>query len=141
MYEIWIEEAGKELHRQTLSTGQFNLGRSKDNQIYVPYRGVSRQHLRLDVGENEVTVTDLGSTNGTRLNGQTLQPYQSTGWPLQDRLQIGGLTIQIRPLIPMAARPGLEINCSLSLIKILLRFFSIGRHAIILAVFLRRHIP
>ena len=108
MYEIWIEEAGKELHRQTLSIGQFNLGRSKDNQIYVPYRGVSRQHLRLEVGEKGVTVTDLGSTNGTRLNGQALQPYQSTGWPLQDRLHIGGLTIHIRPLSPTVARPLVE---------------------------------
>jgi len=112
MYEIWIEEAGKELHRQTLSTGQFNLGRLKGNQIYVPYGGVSRQHLRLEVGENGVTVTDLGSTNGTRLNGQTLQPYQSTEWPLQDRLQIGGLTIHIRLLSPTVARSLVEEEAS-----------------------------
>ncbi|MGD2049834.1 MAG: FHA domain-containing protein, partial [Chloroflexota bacterium] len=105
MYEIWIEESGKEIHRQTLSTGQFNLGRSKDNQIYLPYSGVSRQHLRLDVEENKVTVTDLGSTNGTRLNGQSLQPHRSTSWPLQDHLKIGGLTIHIRPLSPPDTGP------------------------------------
>lgn len=105
MYEIWIEESGKEIHRQTLSTGQFNLGRSKDNQIHLPYSGVSRQHLRLNVEENKVTVTDLGSTNGTRLNGQSLRPHQSTSWPLQDQLQIGGLTIHIRPLSPPDTGP------------------------------------
>ena len=33
---------------------------------------VSRRHLRLDVSEGRLTVTDLGSTNGTMVNGRPI---------------------------------------------------------------------
>ena len=97
MYEIWIEEAGKELHRQTLSEGQYTLGRTDTNQIYVRNQAISRQHLRLVIGPTTVSVTDLGSTNGTHLNGRQLAPHQAITWPPSEELHIGGLAIHIQP--------------------------------------------
>jgi len=96
MYEIWIEDAGRELHRQDLPEGQYILGRSKQNEIYVPNPSISRQHLRLVLDRQGVQVTDLGSTNGTQLNGNQLQPNQSYEWPIQATLQVGDLVMHIK---------------------------------------------
>lgn len=49
--------------------------------------------MRLDVVGGQVTVTDLNSTNGTRLNGYTLRPNQATPWPLDQQIEIGDLVV------------------------------------------------
>jgi len=95
MFEIWIEEAGIEIHRQTLSEGQYTLGRTQVNQIYVPNPAISRQHLRIEVTATSVSVKDLGSTNGTIMNGRQLSPHQPVYWPENEELRIGSLVIQI----------------------------------------------
>jgi pSer/pThr/pTyr-binding forkhead associated (FHA) protein len=57
--------------------------------------GVSRQHACIFQRENAVEVSDLGSTNGTLLNGKRLAPY--TPQPLSDgdQLQLGMLLIEV----------------------------------------------
>ncbi len=109
MYEIWIEQAGKEVLRQTLSEGQYTLGRTESNQISYSNPALSRQHLQINVGSSKVSVTDLGSTNGTHLNGQKLTPHQSVTWSASTDLQIGNLTIHIQPQNVVAqAQPALQ---------------------------------
>jgi hypothetical protein len=51
--------------------------------------GVSRQHARLDLAGGQWTVTDLNSTNYTRVDGNRLEPNTAT--PIHDgsRLQFG----------------------------------------------------
>lgn len=95
MYEIWIEEAGIEIHRQSLSEGQFTLGRTQVNQIYVPNPAISRQHLRIEVTAARISVKDLGSTNGTFINGKQLSPHQLVHWSENEELRIGNLVIHI----------------------------------------------
>ena len=36
-------------------------------------KGASRRHAQIRTKDGVATLTDLGSTNGTRLNGQTVQ--------------------------------------------------------------------
>jgi hypothetical protein len=48
------------------------LGRRSSNDIPLPDLKVSRRHLRFDLNGGAWYLTDLGSTNGTRLNGQDL---------------------------------------------------------------------
>ncbi|WP_124040266.1 FhaA domain-containing protein [Neoactinobaculum massilliense] len=45
------------------------IGRGSDCDITVEDSGISRHHLRLDVTPNGVILTDLGSTNGTFVEG------------------------------------------------------------------------
>jgi class 3 adenylate cyclase len=54
---------------------------------------VSRAHLALDVGETCVTVTDLGSTNGTLLNGVRLT--EPTCVEPGDTIAAGGTTVRV----------------------------------------------
>lgn len=57
--------------------------------------GVSRRHVTLVQTENGLSVRDLGSTNGTAVNGKVLAPNQE--WPLRDgdEIRLGKLAINI----------------------------------------------
>jgi predicted component of type VI protein secretion system len=53
-----------------LQTAIINLGRSPANEIPVNDAEVSRHHSQLVLEENGYAVRDMGSTNGTFVNGQ-----------------------------------------------------------------------
>ncbi len=56
--------------------------------------GVSRSHARLHLDEVGLTVTDLGSTNGTSLNGSDdlIPPHTPIPLHTGDRIHVGGWT-------------------------------------------------
>ena len=74
--------AGRQL---TFKSGQrITFGRAQPgshNVILAGYDKVSGTHCRIDVGGSGMTVTDLGSTNGTIVNGQRLTPQVSVPVP------------------------------------------------------------
>jgi pSer/pThr/pTyr-binding forkhead associated (FHA) protein len=49
--------------------GPWTIGRSQENDIVVSDPNVSRRHARLSRADNGFVVEDLGSTNGTLLDG------------------------------------------------------------------------
>ena len=61
------------------------LGRASEGQSMVPdinlepYQafeaGVSRIHAAIRLVEDQVLITDLGSGNGTRINGNKIEPH------------------------------------------------------------------
>jgi len=52
--------------------GSWIVGR--EGNIFLDWDGVSRHHARLDVVGGQMTLVDLGSTNGTFVSGQQLTP-------------------------------------------------------------------
>lgn len=48
------------------------IGRSPDNQIYIPERHVSRQHAVISFRDGVFMLSDLGSANGTFVNDKKL---------------------------------------------------------------------
>ena len=50
----------------------FTVGRAEDNDIVIDEVQVSRHHATLRRDGNEVTLEDLGSTNGTLVNGEII---------------------------------------------------------------------
>jgi hypothetical protein len=53
--------------------GPMTVGREKDNTIALPLDGtVSRRHARIDLENGNWVVVDMGSSNGTFVNGQRL---------------------------------------------------------------------
>ncbi|MEW5987361.1 MAG: phage tail protein I [Chloroflexota bacterium] len=56
--------------------GASTIGRQEGNAIWLKDRTnlVSRQHARLDCTATDCTITDLGSSNGTLVNGTRLTP-------------------------------------------------------------------
>jgi hypothetical protein len=58
-------------------------------------QGVSRRHALIRRGENTLTLMDLGSTNGTHLNGQRLTPNQPRVLRDGDEIRMGRLVFHI----------------------------------------------
>lgn len=56
-----------------LSKGVSTIGRKTDCDIRVPLSMVSRRHAEISVGDDGVSVKDLGAANGTYLNNQRVQ--------------------------------------------------------------------
>jgi len=60
-----------------LSEGNMIIGRGHDVQIFIPSPGVSRHHAQLIFASGQFYIEDLGSANGTLVNGQTLTTRRS----------------------------------------------------------------
>ena len=52
-----------------LGRGDSIAGRGAKSTIYLPDVTVSREHARLSVSDDNLTIVDLASTNGTYING------------------------------------------------------------------------
>ena len=103
----------QELADMVLPTGsqlKFTIGRDLACDFTIAHLSVSRWHARLSRDGDDWLLTDLGSTNGTRLNGWRV----TSDVPLRpgDRLTLGAVTFVIvdrvapRPAAEPAAQPG-----------------------------------
>ena len=84
---------------------EITLGRVSEGQPIIPdvdltpYKayesGVSRMHASIRVLDEDVIVTDLGSANGTRINGKKISPH--IPYPIKhgDILTLGKFKIQV----------------------------------------------
>jgi DNA-binding winged helix-turn-helix (wHTH) protein len=79
-----------------LAAGVHIIGRSPDAAIFVDDGGVSRHHARIRIDASGAVLEDLGSKNGTVLDGRTVD--QST--PLVDgsRIVVGATALKFRSL-------------------------------------------
>ncbi|GAA5124229.1 DUF3662 and FHA domain-containing protein [Pseudonocardia adelaidensis] len=59
-----------------LTQGSHVIGRGQDSSFRLPDTGVSRRHLEISWDGHTATLTDLGSTNGTTVNGNPVQTWQ-----------------------------------------------------------------
>ncbi|RLA62890.1 MAG: GGDEF domain-containing protein [Epsilonproteobacteria bacterium] len=52
---------------------EYNLGRSIDNEISLEFDGISRKHCKVIIQDDNVTLMDAGSKNGTFLNNNKIE--------------------------------------------------------------------
>jgi len=76
-----------------LSKGSVVLGRGTDANIRLDDELVSRKHCQLDFDGRFVTVTDLGSTNGTFVDGTPITT--SSRLESDNRLMIGKMILKV----------------------------------------------
>lgn len=75
----------------------FTIGKNKALVQYVlDAATVSRRHLQIQYKEDKCLVTDLYSTNGTKINGRSLSPGKA--YPIEngDHLQIAELIFEVK---------------------------------------------
>ena len=82
-----------------LPLGEAVLGRSPDCALALPDGEVSRRHACLRVTPGGVRLEDLGSTNGTRLNGIPL--HGSATLLAGDRVTVGGHVLKLVAMDPL----------------------------------------
>jgi hypothetical protein len=75
-----------------LAPGVLSIGRAEDNDVVLAHAEVSSHHAQLVVSENEVVLRDLGSRNGTSVNGR---PVSEAALRAGDMVQIGPVSIRV----------------------------------------------
>jgi pSer/pThr/pTyr-binding forkhead associated (FHA) protein len=100
---LHLIESGMILHLSGQT--EFTLGRVAEGQPILPdvdlspyeayTQGVSRLHAALKMNNQRVLITDLGSSNGTRVNSQKILP--NVDYPLNhgDVISLGKFKIQV----------------------------------------------
>lgn len=93
-------DAGRSL---PLGQGHHVIGRSGDAHVRLDDPDVSRRHATVHVGGGSVTVADLGSTNGSRLDGADLAEVPRE-WSSGAILRLGASALALAgPVAPTAS--------------------------------------
>ena len=79
----------------TLSSGDTTIGRGSDNILTLEDDEISRHHATLTVSGNEVWITDVGSTNGTELDGIPISAHQKLPVRMGQFISIGHHTLYV----------------------------------------------
>ena len=95
-------ENGGDWQRKPLSVGTYVIGRSSQADIQFDGASLSRQHIELSVGEEEIKVTDLNSSNGSFCNGERLTAQVAQSLNLEDIIKVGSFEFKVEWEKPLA---------------------------------------
>jgi pSer/pThr/pTyr-binding forkhead associated (FHA) protein len=84
--ELMIESGPDTGHTYRLAATALRVGRSPDNDLILRDPATSGHHARLERRGSQFFIVDLGSTNGTLVNGE---PVQEKELKHGDRITIG----------------------------------------------------
>ncbi|MBW3565531.1 MAG: FHA domain-containing protein [Acidobacteria bacterium] len=77
-----------------LAPGENVIGRGEDCSIVLDYSGLSRHHATVRFADGEIILEDLGSKNGTWLNGRRIEAPELLRHG--DRIRIGTVVLEFR---------------------------------------------
>lgn len=80
-----------------LADGASVIGRDPEATVWVDAASVSRRHARIQVGVDEAIVEDLGSKNGTFVNGRRVE--RPTALSDGDEIRVGVAVLLVRAFI------------------------------------------
>ncbi|HJL14471.1 MAG TPA: FHA domain-containing protein [Sandaracinaceae bacterium LLY-WYZ-13_1] len=80
-------------HEILLVPGHYRIGRDPGCEVRIDDESVSRRHASLRVSDERVELTDHGSRNGVRVNGDRV--YGSIDLAPGDRLEVGARKLEL----------------------------------------------
>ena len=81
------------------NTAEIIVGRASDLDMVLVEDMVSRRHARIDVSDEQISIEDLGSTNGTFINGEKIK---KSSLKEGDRILIGTSILKVVATDPSA---------------------------------------
>jgi hypothetical protein len=87
-----IAEAGRAPRLVPVEPRPATIGRGTDCDVVLADAHASRHHARLDVRGGVIVLTDLGSTNGTRVNGRRVREVVLG---VGDRIEVGQTFLRV----------------------------------------------
>jgi hypothetical protein len=94
--ELTIREGDGPERRQVISKPAAVLGRREDNDVVLPFSFVSARHGRVFLRGGLLHFEDMGSTNGTLVNGTPLEPMVPRLLGPDDLVEIDRLALRAR---------------------------------------------
>lgn len=93
---LYITLNGKRtaVSKQQLQSG-ITIGRDESCTLSAPVRDLSRRHARIYVKDRRLMIEDLGSTNGTQVDGQRLMPNTPMQFNTSSTVVLGGVTLTL----------------------------------------------
>jgi hypothetical protein len=89
---IEVREPGRPARHVSVTGAPMRIGRAPECELVLKDSRVSRRHARLQARGGVLVLTDLGSTNGTRVNGHRVtEVVLGVG----DRIQVGETSIVV----------------------------------------------
>ncbi len=90
MFSILVRQhLGSNMVSSLFDTGELFVGRSSDAGYLDTEPSVSRMHLKLNLFNDKMTIEDLGSANGTFVNGKIIPPKTPTVVKPGDQIVLG----------------------------------------------------
>ncbi len=93
MLRVVVHEKGGRTQRFNFEGDQFSVGREEDNDLVLDRVNVSKHHLRFRRHLGAIEVVDLGSTNGTYVNGRKVAQARSVR--RSDRIYVGDYILML----------------------------------------------
>jgi pSer/pThr/pTyr-binding forkhead associated (FHA) protein len=93
MAKLIISRDGNVIDNRFIEQGTITIGAASDNDLQLRGIGVSRRHARIASVANDDILEDLGSANGTRVNGE---PVKQRVLKHDDIIEISGFEIRYR---------------------------------------------
>ncbi len=93
---------GREIRQRVFSQPSMVIGRDPTCTLFIDNLAVSRQHARIVWEEGHFVIEDLGSSNGTKVNGD---PVQRTTVEPGDCIEVGKFEVELVELPSMPAAP------------------------------------
>jgi len=109
MVELWICPPGQSPMKLGQDRPIISIGRDGSNDLVLDDPSLSRNHARLLVVQAGAFLEDLGSRNGSRINGDPITAVRAVA--AGDELQFGRLSLRLeaeRPRLPHESGPSIS---------------------------------
>ena len=91
--EVILRHEEVELARVTLPPGEYVIGRGEEAEIFADTALISRRHARLIIAQDQLSLEDLGSSNGTFVGGQRIA--ESTRLFPNQHVRLGDVVLEV----------------------------------------------
>ncbi|MBN1666839.1 MAG: FHA domain-containing protein [Anaerolineales bacterium] len=113
-YLLRYRKGSDDWQEVAFSDGQWVVGRAADCDLSLDDHEASRQHARITALGTDFAITDLGSTNGTRLDGKALEPHQDTAFRPGQIIQIGSYELVLSTPSAVTGQAAPELRTEVS---------------------------